>query len=42
MSWYLDALQVAESNSELDQEHPIVVGIIPAIVEKVVVPFLVG
>ena len=42
MPWYQDVLLAAATNTELDQEHPIIVGIIPMIVEKVIVPFLVG
>ncbi|CAD6190882.1 unnamed protein product [Caenorhabditis auriculariae] len=40
MQWYEDALLVGAENTDVEKEHPVIVGLIPAIVEKVVVPFL--
>ncbi|CAJ0571757.1 unnamed protein product, partial [Mesorhabditis spiculigera] len=38
-AWYTDIL-TAGASSEIDPQHPVVVGLLPAIVEKVVVPYL--
>lgn len=42
MQWYLDSLLAGADRTDLDRESHIIVGIIPSIVEKVVVPFFVG
>ncbi|CAJ0928705.1 unnamed protein product, partial [Mesorhabditis belari] len=38
MEWYKDLLSV--DSPELRQDHPIIVGLIPLVIEKVVVPFI--
>ncbi|KAK6728049.1 hypothetical protein RB195_005606 [Necator americanus] len=40
MPWYIDCLQAAEGNTDVDPKHEIITGIIPLIIEKVVLPFL--
>ncbi|KIH55911.1 GC-rich sequence DNA-binding factor-like protein [Ancylostoma duodenale] len=40
MPWYIDCVQAAEGNTDVDPKHEIIKGIIPLIIEKVVLPFL--
>lgn len=42
MPWYIDCVQAAEGNTDVDPKHEIITGIIPLIIEKVVLPFLIG
>ncbi|KHJ88487.1 GC-rich sequence DNA-binding factor-like protein, partial [Oesophagostomum dentatum] len=41
MPWYIDCVQAAEANTDVDPKHEIITGIIPSIIEKVVLPFLI-
>lgn len=38
----MDALLAGADRADLDRDSEIIVGIIPSIVEKVVIPFLIG
>lgn len=42
MQWFHIAMLAGSENAEIDQSHEILVELAPAIVEKVVIPFLIG
>ena len=42
MQWFKIAMLAGSENAEIDQDHDILVELAPAIIEKVVIPFLIG
>ncbi|KAJ1350955.1 hypothetical protein KIN20_006886 [Parelaphostrongylus tenuis] len=40
MPWFIDCVQAGESNTDVDPKHEVIKGIIPLIIEKVVLPYL--
>lgn len=42
MPWFVDALLAGADHTDVDRESDVIVGIVPMIVEKVVLPFLIG
>ncbi|VDO20439.1 unnamed protein product [Haemonchus placei] len=40
MPWYTDCIRAIQENNDVDQNHEVLTGIIPSIIDKVVLPFL--
>ncbi|PIO70718.1 hypothetical protein TELCIR_07418 [Teladorsagia circumcincta] len=40
MPWYTDCIRAIQENGDVDPKHEILTGIIPSIIEKVVLPYL--